>query len=115
MIKKIEYELGAYFGEAYQVNNVELEAVISLVTPAEVFDLIFHNEIVNVYRIFSQTGFSKIKEFNLTFIAELINKDAYLVTSGTIRTGEYLKEPEYEKVGKRILYNATKQLWNVKY
>ena len=115
MIDVQKAPIGASFGEVYAVSNEELEAVIDLVTPAEAFDLIFHNNDVNVYRIFSQVTSKHILEFNLTYIAELIDKDTFLVTSGIIRTTEYIRVPEYEKIGKRILYNATKQRWNIHY
>lgn len=115
MVDFQKHPLGASFGDAYDVNRVELEAVIELISPYEAFDIIFHNEEVDVYRVFTQTDRGTIKSFNLTFIAERIGYDEFLVTSGTIRTTEYVKEQEYEKVGKRILYKATKQRWNTIY
>jgi len=107
--------IGASFGDAYSVNKIELDAVIDLVTPAEAFDLIYHNDEVNVYRIFTQTASKPLLAFNLTFIGELIDKDSFLVTSGTIRTTDYIREQEYEKAGKRILYNAIRQQWKVRF
>lgn len=115
MIDKKAPPIGASFGEAYCVGKTELEAVIDLVTPAEAFDLIYHNDEVNIYRIFTQTASEPLLVFNLTFVGELIDRDKYLITSGTIRTTEYVREQEYEKIGKRILYNAIKQQWSVRF
>ena len=102
-----------FFGDAYTVNSIELAAVIDLITPSEVFDVIYTNDDVIIYRIFAQTRTKPPMEFNVTFIGERSDKESWLITSGIIRTGEYLKELEYEKVGKRILYNAIRQHWNV--
>lgn len=115
MLNKSTSTTNVFFGDAYHADNTVLAAVIDLITPAEVFDVIFVNDEVVIYRMFTQTKFKSPMEFNVTFIGELVDKDSWLITSGVIRTAKYLKEPEYEKIGKRILYNAIRQHWNVRF
>ena len=107
--------IGASFGDAYPVNLNELQLVFTLLPPDDAFDVIYSNDQTNVYRRFSDVTAGLIHEYNLFFFAELIDQDQYLATCGTIRTSDPHKVFEYEKVGKRILYNAIRQHWNVRF
>lgn len=44
-----------------------------------------------------------------------IDTDRYIITCGEITTANLKKVPEYEKTGKRKLYNAIKRLWKVRF
>lgn len=115
MLNKSTSDTNVFFGDAYTVNSIELAAVVDLITPSEVFDVIYSNDDVVIYRVFTQTKVKPPMEFNVTFIGERSGKESWMITSGIIRAGEYLKELEYEKIGKRILYNAIRQHWNVRF
>ena len=115
MLNKTISNSNVFFGDAYLADSDVLAAVLDLVTPSEIFDVIYSNDDVIIYRVFTQTRTKPPMEFNVTFIGERSDQESWLITSGIIRTGEYLKELEYEKVGKRILYNAIRQHWNIRF
>ena len=115
MLNKKKTMAGAFFGDAYKADSKTLAAVLELITPSEVFDAIYMSDQINVYRIFSQTKTSRPMEFNITFIGELADESEWIITSGTICTNRYIEEIDLEKIGKRILYNAIRQHWNIRF
>lgn len=107
--------LGAFFEEAYECPSDVFDKVLSAFGEPHHIDVIYHDDQVTVTRLFTQVESGKIRGYNAMYVAQLEDTDRYIITSGTIRTSRSDKVPEYEKVGKRLLYRATKELWNAHY
>lgn len=113
---KLDVPFGASFCEPYLLSRTEVARTLRILNNYESFDIIYASDDFSVFRAFQQTLRQPMMAFNLTFIAENNNDtDCYLITDGTIRTSSYVKEQEYEKVGKRLLYRAMIEHWNAKF
>lgn len=107
--------LGAFFEEAYECPAEVFDKVLGAFGEPHNIDVLYHDDQVTVTRLFTQVETGRIRAYNAMYIAQLEGSDKYMITSGTIRTSRVDKVPEYEKVGKRKLYRATKELWNAHY
>lgn len=113
---KQDVPFGASFCDPYLVSQMEIERILKILNNYESFDIIYGSDDFSVFRAFQQTLRKPMMAFNVSFIAENNNDtDYYLITDGTIRTSSYVKEQEYEKVGKRLLYRAMKERWEAKF
>lgn len=111
---------GACFKPAYACSHDEVERVLDAIGVPERSDIIYHSDQLDIFRFFWQTRFYTMLTFNLVFVAQRINEDdipldEYIVVAGTINTTKYGDEPECERVGKRMLHKATKEMWNITY
>ena len=107
---------GASFCNPYLASDMEIRRILQTLNNYESFDIIYASDDFSVFRAFQQTLRKPMMAFNVSFVAENNNDtEYYLVTDGTIRTSSYLKEQEYEKVGKRLLYRAMIEHWNAKF
>lgn len=107
--------LGASFDDAFECNSDQLVWVINAFGEPHFADVLYHSDQVTVTRFFTQTGVGRIRTFNAMYIAQLEGTHRFIVVCGTIKTSKINKVQEYETVGKRMLYNATKELWNIRY
>lgn len=106
---------GGFFEEAYECTPPKFDKILNAFGEPHNIDVIYHNDQVTVTRMFTQTQTGRTFAYNAMYVAQLEGTDRYIVTTGTIRSSRLDKVPEYEKVGKRKLYNKTKELWNITY
>ena len=109
------FDFGGFFEEAYECTPPKLDRVMNAFGEPHNIDDIYHNGVVTVTRMFTQVATGRIVEYNVMYMAQLEGTDRHIVTCGKIRTSRLDKVPEYEKIGKRKLYNKTKELWNITY
>lgn len=113
---KQDVPFGASFCDPYLVSQMEIKRILKILNNYESFDIIYGSDDFSVFRAFQQTLRKPMMAFNVSFIAENnSDTDYYLITDGTIRTSSYVKEQEYEKIGKRLLYRAMKERWKAKF
>lgn len=106
---------GGFFEDAYECTHPKIDRVLNAFGEPHSADVLFQNDQIEISRLVLQTQVGMIRQYKVMLIAQLANVDKYIVTCGTIRTSKPEKYAEYEKIGKRILYKATKQIWKVQY
>jgi hypothetical protein len=99
------------FTEVKELTFDELSLIIADVAKAEAFDLIFCNDVVEVYRYFNRPGRDL---YSIFFIAERLGLDQWCMTSG-IGYCAPQKVYAWEKEGKKKLVMFLKEHWNVRF
>ena len=108
-------EIGATFEDVYECDAVKFNRVFNAFGIPHHSSLIWCNEDVDVFRYLIQTQTGRVMGYKIMYEANIVDTDRFLVTCGTICTSRLDKVPEYEKVGKRKLVEAMKELWHVRF
>lgn len=108
-------EYGAEFEDVYECDAVKFNRIFNAFGIPHSSTLIWCNEDADVFRYLIQTQTGRVMGYKIMYEANIIDTDRFLVTTGTIFTSRLDKVPEYEKIGKRKLVKAMKELWHVKF
>lgn len=106
---------GASFEDAYECTHPKVDKIINAFGEPHSADVLYASSEIEIFRFLQQTEIGMVRSFKIMYAAQLVGTERYIITCGSIRTSNPEKFPEYEKVGKRKLYKATKELWNIQY
>lgn len=111
----MNYNFGAGFEDAYECTHPKIDRIFNAFGEPHAADTIFSNNRIKISRFLLQTGVGMVRSYKIMFLANLIGTADFIVTCGTITTSRDDKIAEYEKVGKRKLYKAIQEFWNIQF
>lgn len=109
------YEFGVEFENAYECTHPKVDKILNAFGEPHSADMLFENEQIKIDRLLIQTGVGMVRSYKIMYIAQLVGTEKFIITCGTVRIANPSKMIEYEKIGKRKLYRATRQIWNIQY
>lgn len=115
MIQSIPTAFGCEFEEAYECTSPKVDRIMNAFGTPHEASVIYSNDQIDIFRYVIQTQTGRICGFKIMYAATRTGTDRYIITCGEITTANLKKVPEYEKTGKRKLYNAIKRLWKVRF
>lgn len=103
------------FQPAFEADATGLGVITSDAVEADEFELIYHNEEVDVYYIQTQRTHGKVKLFDVKFIGDLIGYEEWLVVQGLIAVNRIDQLQAQYRVGKKMLVKAMQDIWGVEF
>lgn len=108
-------EFGAHFEDAYECTHPQIDRILNAFGEPHSANVIHQDNRIKISRLLTQTGIGILRSYKIMFIANLTGTIRFIITCGSITTCQDDKIPEYEKIGKRKLYKAICQFWNIQF
>ena len=103
----------AGFQTPFKTNLESLEIIVQNSLAAEVFDLVYENDSIEVYRMLDQLESGPVKSFDVKYIAQHKTLDRYLVCQGLIIVHDVANVAVQEKRAKKMLIDAIQREWHI--
>lgn len=103
----------AGFQTPFKTNLESLEIIVQNSLAAEVFDLVYENDSIEVYQMLDQLESGPVKSFDVKYIAQHKTLDRYLVCQGLIIVHDVANVAVQEKRAKKMLIDAIQREWHI--